>query len=79
MYEESRGAYRALVGKPEGRRLLERPRHRWEDNIKMNLREEGWGGMDWINLAQDRDKWRALVKAVMKVQVPQNMDNFCNR
>jgi hypothetical protein len=51
---ERRGAYRALVGKPEGRRPLGRPRHRWEDNIKMNLREVGCGGMDWINLAQDR-------------------------
>jgi hypothetical protein len=53
---EKRGAYRALVGKPEGRRPLGRPRHRWEDNIKMDLREVGWGGMDWINLAQDRDR-----------------------
>jgi hypothetical protein len=51
---ERRGAYRALVGKPEGRRPLGRPRHRWEYNIKMDLREVGWGGMDWINLAQDR-------------------------
>jgi hypothetical protein len=53
---ETRGAYRALVGKPEGRRPLGRPRHRWEDNIKMDLREVGWGGMGWINLAQDRDR-----------------------
>jgi hypothetical protein len=67
---ERRGAYRALVGKPEGRRPLERPRRRWEDNIKMNLREVGWGGMDWINLIQDKDRWRALVNAVMKVRVP---------
>jgi hypothetical protein len=64
---ERRGAYRALVGKPEGRRPLERPRRRWEDNIKMDLREVGWGGMDWINVAQDRDRWRALVNAVMKI------------
>jgi hypothetical protein len=67
---ERRGAYRALVGKPEGRRPLGRPRRRWEDNIKMNLREVGWGGMDWINLAQDRDRWRALVNAVMNLRVP---------
>jgi hypothetical protein len=51
------GAYRALVGKPEGRRPLGRPRRRWEDNIKMYLREVRWGGMDWINLALDRDRW----------------------
>jgi hypothetical protein len=57
-------------GKPEGRRPLERPRRRWEDNIKMDLREVGWGGMDWINLAQDRDRWPALVSAVMNLRVP---------
>jgi hypothetical protein len=67
---ERRGAYRALVGKPEGRRPLGRPRRRWEDNTKMDLREVGWGGMDWINLAQDRDRWRALVNAVMNLRVP---------
>jgi hypothetical protein len=67
---ERRGAYRAFMGKPEGRRPLERPRHRWEDNIKMDLREVGWGGMDWINLAQVRDRWRALVNAVMNLRVP---------
>jgi hypothetical protein len=67
---ERRGAYRAMVGKPEGRRPLERPRRRWEDNIKMGLREVGWGGIDWINLAQDRDRWRALVNAVMNLRVP---------
>jgi hypothetical protein len=55
---------------PDGRRPLERPRRRWEDNIKMDLREFGWGGMDWINLAQDRDRWRALVNAVMNLRVP---------
>jgi hypothetical protein len=69
-YGERRGAYRALVGKPEGRRPLGRLRCRWEDNIKMDLLEFGWGGMDWINLAQDRDRWRALVNAVMNLRVP---------
>jgi hypothetical protein len=66
---ERRGAYRALVGKPEGRRPLGRPRRRWKDNIKMDFREVGWGGMDWINLAQDRDRWRTLVNAVMNLRV----------
>jgi hypothetical protein len=73
---ETIGAYRALVGKPEGRRPLGRPRHRWEDNIKMDVREVGWGSMDWINLAQDRDRWRALVYTVMKLRVPLNAGNF---
>jgi hypothetical protein len=67
---EKRGAYRALVGKSEGRRPLGRPSRRWEDNIKMDLREVGWGSMDWINLAQDRDRWRAVVNAVMNLRVP---------
>jgi hypothetical protein len=62
--------YRALVGEPEGSRPLGRPRRRWEDNIKMDLREVGWGGADWINLAQDRDRWRAVVNAVMNLRVP---------
>ena len=65
-----RGAYRALVGRAEGRRLLGRPRSRLEDNIKMNLREVGRGGMDWINLVQDRNRWRTLVNAVMVLRVP---------
>jgi hypothetical protein len=65
---EGRGAYRILVRIPEGRRLLERPRRRWEDNIKVGLQEVGWG-MDWIELAQDRDRWRALVNAVMNLRV----------
>jgi hypothetical protein len=67
---EGRGAYRILVGRPEGRRPLGRPRRRWEDNIKMDLQEVGWGGMDWIDMAQDRDRWQALVNAVMNVRVP---------
>jgi hypothetical protein len=61
--------YRILLGKQEGKRPLGRPRHRWVDNIKMDLREIGWYDMDWINLAQDRDQWRALVNAVMNFQV----------
>jgi hypothetical protein len=59
---EKRNAYRILVGKPDGKRPLGIPRRRWVDNIKMNLREIGWDGMDWIDLAQDRDQWRALLK-----------------
>jgi hypothetical protein len=66
---EKRGAYRILVGRPEGRRSLGRPRHRWEDNIKMDLQDVGWC-VDWIELAQDKDRWRALVNAVMNVRVP---------
>jgi hypothetical protein len=67
---EERGAYRILVGRPKGRRPLEIPRHRWEDNIKMDLQEVVWGGTDWIDMAQDRDRWRALVSAVMNLWVP---------
>ena len=59
-----------MVGKPEGKRPLGRPRRRWEDNIKMNFQEVGYGGMDWIELAQDNDRWRALVNAVMNLKVP---------
>jgi hypothetical protein len=69
-YGERRGAYRVLVGKPEGRRPLGRPRSRWEDNIKMDLREVGCRGADWVDLAQDRDRWRALVYTVMNLRVP---------
>jgi hypothetical protein len=67
---EKRNAYRILVGKPEGKRPLGRPRRRWVDNIKINLRETGRDGIDWMNLAEDRDKRRALVNTVMKLQVP---------
>jgi len=66
---ERRGVYRGLVGKHEGRRPLGRTRRRWEDNVKMDLPEVGCRGMDWIELAQDRDRWRALVTAVMNLQV----------
>jgi hypothetical protein len=65
-----RGAYNISVGRPEGRRQLGRPRRRWEDNIKMNLREIGFGDVNWIQWAQDRDRWRALVNTVMNLQVP---------
>jgi hypothetical protein len=66
---EKRGAYRILVGRPEGMRPLGRPRRRWEDNIKMDLQEVRWG-MDWIELAQDGDRWRAVVNVVMNLRVP---------
>jgi len=65
-----RGVYRMLVGKPEGKRPLGRPRRRWEDNIMNDLQEVGCGGMDWIELAQDRDRWRTIVNAVMNLPVP---------
>ena len=73
---EGRGVYRVLVGKPEGKRPLGRPRRRWEDNIRMHLQEVGLGYEDWIGLAQDRDRWRALVSAVRNLRVPQNAGNF---
>jgi len=65
-----RNVYRVSVGKPEGTRPLRRPRRRWEENIKMDLQEVGCGGMDWIELAQETDRWRALLNAVMNLQVP---------
>jgi hypothetical protein len=67
---EKRNAYRILVGKPEGMKRLQRPRRRWVGNIKIDLREIRWDGMDWINLAQDRDQWRALVSTLMNLLVP---------
>jgi len=73
---ERRGAYRVLVVKSEGKRPFRRPRRRWEDNIEMELQEEGMGGMDWIDLDQDRDRWRALVKALRNVWAPYNAGNF---
>jgi hypothetical protein len=66
---ERRGVYRILVGKPEGKRLLGRPRHRWEDNFKVDLQEVECGYMDWIELTQDRDRWRTLVNAVENLWV----------
>jgi hypothetical protein len=66
---EGRNVYRVLVGKPEGKRPLERPRRRWEDGIKVDLREIGWGGVEWIHLAEDRDHWRALLDVVMSLRV----------
>jgi hypothetical protein len=67
---ENGNAYSLLRGKPEGKRLLRRPCHRWMDNIKINLRKLGWGGADWIGLAQDRDKWRAIMTLAMNLWFP---------
>jgi hypothetical protein len=67
---EKRKAYRLLVGKPEGKRPLGRPRRRWVDNIRMDLGEVGWGDGDWISLTQDRDRWGALVSSVLNLRVP---------
>ena len=72
---EGRGVHRVLVGKPEGKRPSGRSRRRWEDNIKMDLQEVGGGG-DWMELAQDRDRWRALVNTVMNLRVPYSAENF---
>jgi hypothetical protein len=67
---ETRNAYRILVGKPERKRPLRRPRRSWVDNIKTDLREIGWDGVDWVDLAKDRDHWRALVNTVMNLRIP---------
>jgi hypothetical protein len=69
---EKRNAYRLLVGKPERKRPLGRSRHRWVDNIKMDLGEVGWGDVNWIGLAKDRNRWRALVNSVLNLRVPRN-------
>jgi len=69
-YGERRGVYRVLVGKPDGKRPLGSPSRRWEDNIKVDLQEVGCGGMDWIELAHDKDEWWALVNAVMNLRIP---------
>ena len=74
--EESRVLYRVLMGKPERKRPLGTPRRRWEDNSKLDLQEVRCAGMDWIDLAQDRDRWWALVTAVMNFRVPLNAGNF---
>ena len=75
---EGRGVHRVLVGKPEGKRPLGRPRRRWVDNIKMDLREVGGGG-DWLELVQYRDRWRAFVNKVKKFRVPYSAGNFLTR
>jgi hypothetical protein len=67
---EKRNTYSLLAGKPEGRRPLRRPRRRWVDNIRMDLVQVGWDDVDWVGLAQDRDRWRALVNSVMNLRVP---------
>jgi hypothetical protein len=67
---EKRNTYKLLVGKPEGKRPLGRPRRRWVDNIRMDLGEVGWGDVDWIDLAKDRNRWRALVDSVLNLRVP---------
>jgi hypothetical protein len=68
--EENRNTYRLLVGKPEGKRPAGKPSRRWVDNIRMDLGVVGWGDVDWIGLAQDRDRWRALVKSILNLRVP---------
>ena len=67
---DRRGAYRVLVGRPDRKRPIGRPRRRWDDNIKTDLQEVEWGGMEWITVTQDRDRWRAVVNAVMNLRAP---------
>jgi hypothetical protein len=76
MCRAKRNAYRIVVGNPEGKRPLGRPRRKWVDNIEMDLRDIGWYGVDWIDLAQDRDQWSALVNMVMNHRVPQIAGKF---
>jgi hypothetical protein len=71
--------YKTLVGKPEGKRRLVTPRHRWQYNIKMDLRKIGWEGMNWIHLTHDKDQWQALINTVMNLWVQQNAGNFLTR
>jgi hypothetical protein len=73
---EKRNAYSLLVGKPEGKRPLGRPRRRWVDNIKMDRGEVRWGDVDWIGLAKDRNRWRALVNSELNLRVPRNAENL---
>ena len=75
-YGDRKGVYRVLVGKPEGKRPLGRPRGRREDNIKLDLHKVGCGGVDWIELVQYMERWRAFVNAVMNLRVPYNVGNF---
>jgi hypothetical protein len=76
---EKRNAYRLLVGKPEGKRPLGRPRHRWVDNVRMDLGEVGWVDVDWTGLAQDMNRWRALVNSVLNLRVPLNAGKLSSR
>jgi hypothetical protein len=76
VWGEGRGLYRILVGKHDRKRPLGKYRRRWKDNIRMDLQEVECGGLNWIELAQDRDRWRALVNVVMNLRVPQNVGNF---
>jgi hypothetical protein len=73
---EKRNAYRILVGNQEGKRSLRRQRRRWVDNTKIILRDIGWDGVDWMDMAQDRDQWRALVNMILNLRVPQNAGKF---
>jgi len=73
---EMRNSYRISVGRHEGKKPLGRPRHRWKDNIRMDLKEIGWEGVDWMHLVQDRDQWRALVNTIMNLRVPWKEGTF---